>query len=61
MIRWLVVGAGGAARAQVAALRSVPGAGIAGIVAPEGLPEDLSRAGLRGFDNLESALAQSGA
>jgi predicted dehydrogenase len=61
VIRWLVVGAGGAARAQLAALRNTPGAGVAGIVAPEGLPEDLSRAGLRGFDNLESALAQSGA
>ena len=61
MIRWLVVGAGGAARAQLAALRGVPEACIAGVVAPEGLPEDLSRAGLRGFLTLESALAQSGA
>ena len=36
MIRWLVVGAGGAGRAHAAALREVRGAALAGIVAPEG-------------------------
>lgn len=61
MIRWLVVGAGGAARAQLAALRRVPGAAIAGVVAPEGLPADFARAGLAGFGELGPALAEAGA
>lgn len=61
MIRWLVVGAGGAARAQIAALSGLPGASIAGVVAPEGLPTDLAGMGLAGFEDLESALARAGA
>jgi predicted dehydrogenase len=61
VIRWLVVGAGGAARAQLAALRSVPDAAIAGVVAPEGLPAELAQAGVAGFADLESALAGAGA
>ncbi len=61
MIRWLVVGAGGAGRAHVAALREVRGAALAGIVAPEGVSGADLPTGTTVFPDLGSALADSGA
>jgi predicted dehydrogenase len=61
VIRWLVVGAGGAGRAHAAALREVRGAALAGIVAPEGASGVDLPSGTPVFPDLARALAESGA